>query len=475
MILNSYDISVGFAYIPIVPNYLDGTVLMAHSIKPGMYVLPHELGHAFYLYHTFEGSELNFNCPNNTDRETSGDKVCDTDPVSKNINSEGEENFDCRTGINPCTSTSFNRNTERNFMGYTYCQTLLTHGQKARVRAALSLPSRASLVKSNAASYCNSYIFTQSLYDVKSEVRSPQTDGCRSYKDYAYELNIAEAPKETVEVILSFQGTATKGLDYEITTNNQFESPSNVIKFEKGKSDSQSFILRIYDDENPEPRENIEINFKLNAGSEIPIEISPFTIYVNDNDIDFTESNENIFEIGEIKYSHTNLFDSESSQQKGQFLYQASDLIAAGMKPGPIVSMQLFVASKGTAGTFKDFNLKLGTNDADFLYEKGANLGKEFVSVYSNASLSTYKEWNDFRFSTPYIWDGKSNIVVEICYNNTSGTGADALGFYNNQEMQLQFNYIFLTDISCDMPFSSYFGFYYGIKTIAKFNVQFEV
>jgi hypothetical protein len=137
----------GYAYFAGASASLDGTVMLATQMIAGQKTLPHEIGHALNLFHPFEGSVDQNSCPANADCTTDGDEVCDTDPVSYN-QLGGIVNFACRTGINSCTGTSYSINTERNYMGYTSCYTLFTAGQKARMLAAMSLPSRASLVNS---------------------------------------------------------------------------------------------------------------------------------------------------------------------------------------------------------------------------------------------------------------------------------------------------------------------------------------
>ena len=126
----------------------DGTVALATAMRDDNKILTHELGHAFNLYHPFQGSSNRTQCPSSLNCGTTGDRVCDTDPISYNV-TNGVVNFSCRTGsLNPCTNTFYSTLTEENFMNYTNCFKLFTPDQKTRMLAALSLPSRASLVSS---------------------------------------------------------------------------------------------------------------------------------------------------------------------------------------------------------------------------------------------------------------------------------------------------------------------------------------
>lgn len=113
----------------------DGAVCQASTVAVGNETLPHEMGHAFNLYHTFEDDNNGTSCPPNTNCNTQGDRVCDTDPHI--------QSFGCPTGTNPCTSAPFG-NVTFNIMNYTNCTDRFTVGQRTRAVAAATGP-RASL------------------------------------------------------------------------------------------------------------------------------------------------------------------------------------------------------------------------------------------------------------------------------------------------------------------------------------------
>lgn len=137
--------TAGYAYFPGAPPTYDGIIMLATQMVSGQKTLPHEMAHAFGLYHTFEGSSDVNTCPANTgDCSIDGDRVCDTDPESLNL-SNGVYDFSCRTGMNSCTNANYSSNTESNYMNYTNCYTLFTAGQKARLLANAAGPYRIGL------------------------------------------------------------------------------------------------------------------------------------------------------------------------------------------------------------------------------------------------------------------------------------------------------------------------------------------
>lgn len=143
----SGQFTAGYAYFPGAPSWYDGTIMLATQMVAGQKTLPHEIGHAFGLYHPFQGSPDRNTCSANTNCNTDNDKVCDTDPITFN-QLGGVVDFSCRSGINSCTGGAYSINTESNYMNYTVCYNLFTAGQKARMLAFAASPYRKSLTTS---------------------------------------------------------------------------------------------------------------------------------------------------------------------------------------------------------------------------------------------------------------------------------------------------------------------------------------
>jgi len=113
--------------------------------------------------------------------------------------------------------------------------------------------------------------------------------------------------------------------------------------------------------------------------------------------------------------------------QKSQYLIPASELQAAGLLAGPINSLALDVVATGT--TYQEFNLSIGTTGNNALtttFESG------LTNVYYNAAYTLNAGINTITFTTPYNWDGVSNLVVEFCWSNNNSGGTSATVKYDN-------------------------------------------
>jgi hypothetical protein len=107
-------------------------------VKKGQTTLPHEIGHAFGLLHSFTGiSEHPYcdACRENAGSEDTGDFCADTPPIIRN--------WDCTsplaaTGVNydSCIPTrkTWDPNPFQNLMSYGSCRNQFSECQKRRVR-----------------------------------------------------------------------------------------------------------------------------------------------------------------------------------------------------------------------------------------------------------------------------------------------------------------------------------------------------
>src|SRR6185503_905308 len=99
-------------------------------------------------------------------------------------------------------------------------------------------------------------------------------------------------------------------------------------------------------------------------------------------------------------------------------------------------------------------------------------VGSGLTTVKTLASYNTAAGWNDFSFDTPFTWDGTSNLIVELCYDNGSasaGDGMDQVYYYGDGGNTSQYNMFWQGNINCSQSFTSLNAYSQGIKPVAKF------
>jgi len=137
-IVSKIEFAAGFGS---PPGPFGGSICSTTANGNFGWILNHEMGHYFDLYHPFETV---FNEPGNECQNDNcllqGDRVCDTPPV----NGDG----DCNSISCPYTGDSLN--SLRNYMSYCGTTTRFTEGQKNRVRATLFSEYRVNLISSPA-------------------------------------------------------------------------------------------------------------------------------------------------------------------------------------------------------------------------------------------------------------------------------------------------------------------------------------
>jgi len=221
----------GFAYFPGASSSVDGAVILYNSFgyDPGGvlgYNLKsytqlnvttlHELGHAFNLYHTFEGDGGGGSCPTG-DQCGSGLGDCCSD-IPPHIRSASN----CNTsGTNACDGGSSNTLFVHNIMDYSSdaCQTEFTADQKTRMRAAI-IGSRGSLVNSLATTAPSGSLPTSACIPVVINSGGfPIGVYGFTFNDLDVSSGTTNADGGYVDRTCYFQTTVTAGTNIPVTVN----------------------------------------------------------------------------------------------------------------------------------------------------------------------------------------------------------------------------------------------------------------
>lgn len=115
-------------------------------------------------------------------------------------------------------------------------------------------------------------------------------------------------------------------------------------------------------------------------------------------------------------------FCNRWSNYKAQMIYTAGELIAAGLTQGNLTSLGFNIATLGSSGVNEDYIVKIGTT-AGNSFSNTTFLTTGLTTVYGPQTYThTANGWQIINFTTPYFWDGFSNVVIEISHK---GAGSD--------------------------------------------------
>jgi len=96
-----------------------------------------------------------------------------------------------------------------------------------------------------------------------------------------------------------------------------------------------------------------------------------------------------------------------------QMLYTAAQLTAAGATAGNLTSVGFNVASNVTQ-TMTNFTIKMGATTATTLTSFVSGLSTNYAVNYSVPGTG----WRDITLTTPFAWNGTSNVIVEVCFGD---------------------------------------------------------
>ena len=105
------------------------------------------------------------------------------------------------------------------------------------------------------------------------------------------------------------------------------------------------------------------------------------------------------------------------------YLLRAADLRAAGFTAGSLTSLGFNVVQKGSTGPFQGFTIQLA-NTALTQFGSTTFPTAAATTVFVG-NVTTTTGINTHTFSTPFAWDGTSNLYINICFTNTANVGVD--------------------------------------------------
>ncbi len=115
-------------------------------------------------------------------------------------------------------------------------------------------------------------------------------------------------------------------------------------------------------------------------------------------------------------------FGTGNESQRVQYLITAAELTAAGLQPGNINKVTFVVTSAtGVTIGWDGYTIKMGHTSLTALTNNAAGWEQSLTTVYGPTNLppsGVVAGNNVFNFTSPFTWNGTSNVVVDICWAN---------------------------------------------------------
>lgn len=135
-----------------------------------------------------------------------------------------------------------------------------------------------------------------------------------------------------------------------------------------------------------------------------------------------------------------------------QMLFLASELTAMGIQPG-LLSSLAFDVVQDNGQIYSSFTIKLECTSIT------SHPGLGFLNVpnvvFTAGTVNPSLGWNTYNFQNTYEWDGTSNLLVEVCFDNTQWNDGDPV---NYSPTAFQSTYYEFTDFSTGCTMNLGFG-----------------
>jgi len=128
------------------------------------------------------------------------------------------------------------------------------------------------------------------------------------------------------------------------------------------------------------------------------------------------------FRVGQSIQSDGNMF-GVSPAGRSQYLWRAAELQGAGLTAGNLTGIRLWVTQPGKAR--ENLVIKMKQTSKDSLTP--GMFEDTLITVFNYRKDFNASGWVDFQFLQPFAWNGTSNLVIEISYQNGVGSGSTAV------------------------------------------------
>ena len=123
-------------------------------------------------------------------------------------------------------------------------------------------------------------------------------------------------------------------------------------------------------------------------------------------------------------FTYPAVIGGQNQSVRHQIILRASEIQASGFLKGKIDSLEFYIINNFGRSNLQNFQISMGcTSDTVLDTTTGWITGLTPVFGPSTIGLSTgtINGYQALQLANPYVWDGSSNVVIDICYNNSIG------------------------------------------------------
>lgn len=386
----------------------------------------HEVGHWLNLRHIWGDASCGNDYVSDTPVHATSNTGCPTHPKSNSCGTTAEQFM--------------------NYMDYSddACMNMFTLGQKSRMQAVLaSGGARASLATSagcsgtTTASYCSAKGSTTSyewISNVKLNTINNTTTGSGGYADYTgISTDLAVGKAYTISLTPAFASTAyTEYFKVFIDYNNDkdFADSGELVYTSAGTTSA--------------------VSASFTVPSTATLAKTRMRIIMKDGSISGPCEQ---YTYGEVEDYSVNLISGSTSStltigsgtgttgiapygtyymdERVQFIITKTELVNAGYSSSNNILKSLgFNIATLSSQTMNAFTIKIAHTTAT-AFGSSSFLAPAMTTVYS-ANFTPVSGWNTHTFSTAFTYNGTDNLLIDICWNNSSYT-SDSKVYYTAQ------------------------------------------
>lgn len=131
-----------------------------------------------------------------------------------------------------------------------------------------------------------------------------------------------------------------------------------------------------------------------------------------------------------------------------QYVYTAAELTAAGVEAGPINSIAFFIDTllgSNASVQFTSYSISMGSTTSNAFASGSGNQWFTVSECYTSEDFTVSKtnshSWLTHTLNTPFVWDGTSNIVVQVCRSLSAAMSAGLKTGYTSSTNRAFYQY----------------------------------